>query len=133
MVYNRTIEKAQTLADQFTGSPAGGKVVAAAMDKLCDSCCQVYINCTPLGMHPNVNDTPLPDKPKNWGAGIVVFDTIYNPAETRLLREARQAGCYTIPGSEMFVRQAAAQFKEWTGQDAPLDVFRKTLLNKLQT
>src|SRR5690606_35347338 len=64
VVYNRTIEKAQALADQFNNSPAGGRVVAAKLEKLCDSCCQVYINCTPIGMHPNIDDTPLPVTPK---------------------------------------------------------------------
>jgi 3-dehydroquinate dehydratase/shikimate dehydrogenase len=131
VVYNRTLEKAQALADQFNNSPAGGRVVAAKLEKLCDSCCQVYINCTPIGMHPNIGDTPLPVTPKSWGAGIVVFDTIYNPLETRLLREARLAGCYTIQGTEMFIRQAAAQFKLWTGKEAPINVMRKTLLTRL--
>lgn len=139
VIYNRTIEKAQALADQFNdkntpqhpGQHTDSKVVAAKLQKLCDSCCQVYINCTPIGMHPNVNDTPIPTPPANWGKDTVVFDTIYNPLETRLLREAKAAGCITIAGSEMFVRQAAVQFKQWTGHDAPVDVFRKILHDKL--
>jgi shikimate 5-dehydrogenase len=61
----------------------------------------------------------------------VVFDTIYNPVETRLLREAKAAGCVTIAGTEMFVRQAAAQFEAWTGRPAPLEVFRQVLLQRL--
>jgi shikimate 5-dehydrogenase len=85
-------------------------------------------------MQPDLDGTPIPTETttKNWGPGTVVFDTIYNPLETRLLREARAAGCVTIPGSEMFVRQAAAQFKLWTGQDAPIEQFRARLIEHLR-
>ncbi len=134
VVYNRTFEKAQALAERFNGKT--GKVVAAPLEKLCDSCCQVYINCTPIGMHPDVDATPVPEnmgveRSNGWGPGTVVFDTIYNPVQTRLLREAREAGCVTIGGVEMFVRQAAMQFKLWTGQDAPVDTFRRVVLERL--
>lgn len=138
VIYNRTQDKAQALAEQFNEMPLedgsrGGKVVAARPEKLCDSCCEVFINCTPIGMHPNTGDTPIPTAAdtKGWSSETVVFDTIYNPVETRLLREAKAAGCKTVPGTEMFVRQAADQFKLWTGLDAPLDVFRRVLSDKL--
>lgn len=127
VVYNRTFERAQQLAEDFHGPP--GKVVPARLEKLCDSCCQIFINCTPLGMYPNVDQTPIPSaaNTKVWGPGTVVFDTIYNPIDTRLLRDARTAGCVCISGTEMFVRQAAAQFRLWTNVDAPLNVFRRVL------
>ncbi len=129
VVYNRTLEKAQALADRFNGHT--GKVVATPLDKLCDSWGQIYINCTPLGMHPHTDATPVPDPQKTWGPGTVVFDTIYNPTHTRLLRDARAAGCLTISGLDMFIRQAALQFKLWTNQDVPLDVFRRILTDRL--
>jgi len=131
VIYNRTFEKAQMLAEQFKDAP--GKVVAARLEKLCDSCCQVIINCTPIGMHPNVDASPVDDeaRTKAWGPGTVVFDTVYNPVWTKLLRDARQAGCVTIPGTEMFVRQAAAQFEGWTSKTAPVDVFRNVLMKRL--
>ena len=80
-------------------------------------------------MHPNTNATPIgATKPtKGWGPGTVVFDTIYNPLSTRLLQEAQADGCIVINGVEMFVRQAAAQFALWTGCEAPLDLFRRTI------
>jgi shikimate dehydrogenase len=54
----------------------------------------------------------------------VVLDMVYDPSETRLLREARAAGCTVIDGREMLVAQAAAQFETWTGLEAPLEVMR---------
>jgi len=129
VIHNRTIEKAQTLAAEFNNDDA--KVVPAPLDKLCDSCCQIFVNCTSVGMHPNVDATPVPAAP-NWGPDTVVFDTIYNPLETRLLREAKAAGCRTISGIEMFTRQAAMQFTQWTGLDAPIALFHDVVLSHLR-
>lgn len=128
VVYNRTLEKAQELADQFNGKT--GKVVPARLDKLCDSCCQIYVNCTPIGMHPHTDATPIPAAP-SWEPGTLVFDTIYNPPRTRLLRDAQAAGCVTASGLDMFVRQAAMQFEMWTGHAAPTDLFRRVLTEYL--
>jgi 3-dehydroquinate dehydratase/shikimate dehydrogenase len=130
VVYNRTLQKAQRLADPFTG-PHDAKVVAAPLDNLPKSCCEVYINCTPVGMHPQVDATPVPDPPECWGDGTVVFDTIYNPVQTRLLRQAERAGCRTISGVEMFTRQAAAQFELWTGRHAPAECFEQVMAQHL--
>ncbi|MGC8643138.1 MAG: shikimate dehydrogenase, partial [Isosphaeraceae bacterium] len=90
----------------------------------------VIVNCTPVGMHPGVDDTPLPAAafPR---MGIVVFDTVYHPEHTMLLKLARERQAITISGVDMFLRQAALQFKLYTGLDAPLDVMRQTLKRKL--
>jgi shikimate dehydrogenase len=61
-------------------------------------------------------------------AGSVVFEMVYDPLETRLLREARAAGCTTVDGLEMLVAQAAVQFETWTGLAAPLEEMRQTAL-----
>jgi 3-dehydroquinate dehydratase/shikimate dehydrogenase len=87
------------------------------------------INCTSVGMTPNVDETPVPAhalSPKT-----VVFDTVYNPPETRLLREAKAAGCRTISGVDMFIEQAVAQFKLWTGQEAPRDKMAQIVRTRL--
>ena len=89
----------------------------------------VLINCSPAGMSPNVNETPFPAK--DLKEGMVVFDSVYNPLETRLLREAKSAGCKVVLGSELFVNQAARQFELWTGESAPIDIMRQVLLEKL--
>jgi shikimate dehydrogenase len=60
--------------------------------------------------------------------GGIVFDMVYDPIETRLLREAQQAGCQIIGGLEMLLAQAAAQFEAWTGQEAPLDAMKGAAL-----
>jgi len=134
VIYNRTAEKAQELAQAFDSTAA--KVMAAPWAQLGgDTRCQVFINCTLVGMHPQIDDTPMPQVAgcTTFGPGVVVFDTVYNPVNTKLLRQARAAGCVTIPGTEMFVRQAAAQFQAWTGQQAPLDLFRRVLVDQLIT
>jgi 3-dehydroquinate dehydratase/shikimate dehydrogenase len=89
----------------------------------------ILINCTPVGMHPNVDDTPFAD---NWlREGTLVFDTIYNPENTLLLKQAKQRDCVTVSGLEMFIRQAAAQFELFTGQPAPLEQMRATLRREM--
>ena len=86
----------------------------------------VLINCSPVGMNPNITETPF--LARDFKEGIVVFDSVYNPLETRLLREAKAAGCTVIPGSELFINQAARQFELWTGQTAPVDAMREVLM-----
>ncbi|MCA9243431.1 MAG: type I 3-dehydroquinate dehydratase [Phycisphaerales bacterium] len=85
----------------------------------------VIVNCTPIGMTPHVTETPV--SADALTGAVAVFDTVYTPAETRLLREARAAGVRTISGVEMFIRQAAAQFELWHKAIAPLDCFRPIL------
>jgi 3-dehydroquinate dehydratase/shikimate dehydrogenase len=87
--------------------------------------CDILINCTPVGMHPNVDESPF--EKIHIKPGIVVFDTVYNPESTLLIKEARQRGCTVITGVQMFLRQAALQYALFTGQPAPLDVMRETL------
>jgi 3-dehydroquinate dehydratase/shikimate dehydrogenase len=77
----------------------------------------VIINATPVGMG-NTRETPLQEKEIN---ARFVFDMIYDPVETRLLKLAKERGAQIIPGSEMFVHQAARQFEIWTGKPAPQD------------
>ena len=85
----------------------------------------VLIHCTPVGMSPNTDATCIPST--LFHADLSVMDIVYNPVETRLLKDARQAGCRTIPGLEMFLHQAATQFELWTNQPAPVDVMRTVL------
>jgi 3-dehydroquinate dehydratase/shikimate dehydrogenase len=86
---------------------------------------QILVNGTPLGMHPKVDQTPF--EAAHLRAGMLVFDAVYNPEITRLLADARQAGASIVSGMEMFVRQAAMQFKLFTGHDGPEELMRQVI------
>jgi 3-dehydroquinate dehydratase/shikimate dehydrogenase len=89
----------------------------------------VLVNCTPLGMSPHVDATPI--EPASLRSEMIVFDTVYNPEITQLLADARERGCRIVTGVEMFIRQAARQFELFTGHEAPVDVMRNALSGKL--
>ena len=88
----------------------------------------ILVNCTPIGMCPNVDETPVP---ADRLTGKYVYDLVYNPTMTRLLREAAQAGCQTIGGLEMLVAQAREQFEWWTGTKPAPGVMREAALKRL--
>ena len=87
----------------------------------------LLVNCTPLGMHPDISGSPLPASSLD---GALVYDLIYNPGETRLLREATAAGCQTIGGLDMLVAQAEAQCQWWTGRTPPEGIMRMAALDR---
>jgi len=120
-IYNRTVSRGERLAEEFSCRAAG-------LDALKDLDAEIVINCTPIGMHPKVTDSPLAAIPDSVR---VVFDTIYNPLQTRLLAEAKTRGCLCVSGLDMFVNQAAAQFEIWTGKAAPRDVMRQVVMERL--
>jgi 3-dehydroquinate dehydratase/shikimate dehydrogenase len=128
-IFNRTFERAQALAQEFDGR--GGRVAAASMERLSEARCDIYVNTTSVGMHPNVDASPLGEHPPRLSSDTLVFDTVYNPPVTKLLEQARSAGARTISGVEMFVRQAAGQFQAWTGREAPVDAMRAVINRRL--
>lgn len=91
---------------------------------------EILINCSPVGMYPDIDKTPVPKE--RLKKDMIVFDAVYNPFKTRLLKEAEQTGCITIPGVELFVNQAVDQFELWTGQPAPKELMKKIILERLQ-
>jgi 3-dehydroquinate dehydratase/shikimate dehydrogenase len=124
-VYNRTVAKAQALSEEF-------KCRYAPLDALSQMDAQVVINCTSIGMYPDIEATPV--RAECLKSGMTVFDTVYNPAETLLLKQAAKAGAKTISGVEMFIRQAMAQYKLFIGTEAgepPEKTMRKTILEHL--
>ena len=118
VISSRTEERAQKLTRQLDCRAVSWKSRHGVE-------CSVLINCTPVGMHPNVDSTPFDRhylKPS-----MTVLDTVYNPENTLLIKEARIQGCVTVTGTEMFVRQAALQFRLFSGVEPPEDVMRETL------
>ena len=89
----------------------------------------ILVNATSVGMSPNINETPVPAKLLN--SGLVVFDIVYNPIKTKLLREAEAAGAKTIGGLNMLAWQGALAFEQFTGQKAPVDLMRKEAIKVL--
>ena len=80
---------------------------------------EILINCTPVGMYPNIDEIPIP--PSLIRKDLIVMDVVYNPLKTRLLREAEKRGAKTVYGIGMLVHQAALAFKLWTGVEPPVD------------
>jgi len=88
----------------------------------------LLVNTTPVGMVPRVDETPIE---KALLTGRYVYDLVYNPPVTRLLREAEEMGCQTFGGLDMLVAQAHEQFQWWTGTRAPAGVMREAALKRL--
>jgi 3-dehydroquinate dehydratase / shikimate dehydrogenase len=120
-ILNRTAANAQKLARQ-----AGAKIIKRTdLGKLSFD---AIINATPVGMA-NPKNSPLEQKEIR---AKVVFDLVYNPMETRLMKLAQQAGASIISGVEMFVTQGARQFEIWTGKPAPMDEMRYVVVRELE-
>jgi len=123
-IYNRSLKRGQRLAAEF-GCRCREWGHRAAHDA------DLVVNCTSLGMRPGVGESPMPAE--GLRAGLTVFDTVYNPLRTRLLDEAAARGCQWIDGLEMYVRQARAQFRIWTGHTLDLDALRQQARSLLET
>jgi shikimate dehydrogenase len=91
--------------------------------------CDILINTTPVGMKPDINGMPIEKELLN--KGMLVMDIVYNPLKTKLLKVAEDMGCTTINGISMFVFQGAGQFELWTGEKAPVEFMKKTVLKAL--
>jgi 3-dehydroquinate dehydratase/shikimate dehydrogenase len=89
----------------------------------------ILVNCTSVGMHPNLDETPI--HPSYLKHNMIVFDTVYTPETTLLVKEARHRDCHVITGVDLFVRQAAMQFRLFTGRDAPIELMRKVVRRAL--
>ncbi|MDQ3666962.1 MAG: shikimate dehydrogenase [Acidobacteriota bacterium] len=122
-VFARDASKARVLAERFG---AASQPLDSALFEGFD----IVINATPLGTS-GVQETETPAAAAQLRGARLVYDLVYNPTETRFLREARAAGCELIGGLEMLVRQAAAQFRLWTGAEAPEAVMREAAVRAL--
>ncbi|MFN0020461.1 MAG: shikimate dehydrogenase [Pirellulaceae bacterium] len=118
IIASRTAERADELANKFHVRSTAWSLRHTIKPDL-------LVNCTPVGMHPNLDESPFDQM--YLKAGMVVFDTIYNPEQTLLIKQARESACEVITGVEMFVGQAAHQFRLFTGEDAPAEMMRQVV------
>lgn len=117
-LYNRSLSRAAELAAAYGGIARPWEERTARQGEL-------VINCTPLGMWPQVTESPLP--PEAFRGLRFAFDTIYNPRVTRFLELAAAAGATPVSGVEMFIAQAAAQYRLWHACEPPLAEWRAAL------
>ena len=131
-ILNRNVEKAQNLAEDVLNSGLIDSVksdsISTINDCLIDA--DILIDTTPVGMHPHINDDPIA-LAENMHEDLVVFDAVYNPNETVLLKEAIEAGAKPVYGIKMLLYQGAESFDIWTGKKAPIDVMEEALRKTL--
>jgi 3-dehydroquinate dehydratase/shikimate dehydrogenase len=118
IIASRTSERAEALAD-------GLGCRAIDWDQRHNVPIDILVNCTPVGMHPNVDESPY-DK-HSLKPSMLVFDAVYNPESTMLIKDARERKCTIVTGVEMFVRQAGLQFQLFTEKPPPTELMRETL------
>ena len=133
-ILNRTPGRAEALADHLSSLRECGAEISSgdlSRGSVRSSLegADILVNATPLGMHPETEDSPV-DRDL-LGPGLLVFDAVYNPPMTRLLREAEAAGSRALTGVSMLVYQGAAAFELWTGRGAPEAAMMEAVMEAL--
>ncbi|GAB2266264.1 hypothetical protein Dimus_001283 [Dionaea muscipula] len=123
VIANRTFDRARELAN-IVGAQA---ISIAELESFHPENDMILANTTSIGMQPKIDQTPIPKQALNHYS--LVFDAVYTPKITRLLREAGECGATVVSGLEMFIGQAYEQFERFTGLPAPKELFRKTVEN----
>jgi shikimate dehydrogenase len=133
VVFNRTLERSIRLVEDLRVAFPDVKTGAHPLEDLCRIGGEMVllVNATPLGMWPQVDASPWTDD-LPLPSHLTVCDLIYNPLETKLLRQAREAGAMTIGGLGMLVHQGAAAFQLWTGLEPPVDVMMEACRRALR-
>jgi shikimate dehydrogenase len=123
---NRTPSKAKALAAEIKKQFPAARVTVGHPGSAVD----LLVNATSLGLKPG-DPLPLDEKQFSLARARAVYDLIYRPAETALLKAARKAGCQTANGLGMLLHQGAKAFEIWTGKPAPLGVMRRALAQNI--
>ena len=135
IVVNRTVERARELVGSFEGTVSARRLDARPLDpstlEHVARGVDLVVNATPVGMWPQVGRSPWP-KGVSFPARAFLFDLIYRPRETCLMRQARRAGARASDGLGMLVHQGAAAFERWTGLDAPVEVMYEACLEAME-
>lgn len=127
-ILNRNVDKAQNLVVDVLSSDLIGDVKSDSISEISNylSDADILVDTTPVGMDPHINDESIA-KADDMHDDLVVFDAVYNPNETVLIKEAIKAGAKPVYGIKMLLYQGAESFKIWTGRDAPIDVMKEAL------
>lgn len=132
-ILNRSLDSAQTIAERVFQALRTeikvGKLTVKNLEPVLDEA-DILVNTTSLGMSPDLTETPVPARLLK--KELVVFDIIYNPLKTRLIKEAEKEGARVLNGLEMLVRQGTAAFELWTGLKAPIEVMRKAARDAME-
>ena len=131
-ILNRTENKAKQLAELINktfGTKVTGRTLSAEVLKEELETTDILVNATSVGMSPDVNASPVPADLLH--SGLCVMDIVYNPLETKLLKDAKIVGAKVVSGLEMLLYQGAVAFEIWTNCPAPVDVMKKATLSKL--
>jgi shikimate dehydrogenase len=129
-VLNRGFDRARKLVEDLRPT-ASAELSYGGLDQLpaLIGDTEVLINTTPVGMSPNTSDSPVPEGLLH--GGLFVYDVIYNPMKTRLLRDAEMKGAGVLSGVKMLVYQGAEAFKMWTGAEPPVDLMHRVVEERL--
>jgi len=132
VILNRTSEKAEKLAEllrkKFGKKVKGGTLSAEVLKEELKTT-DILVNATSVGMHPDFNMSPVPSDLLR--RDLCVMDIIYNPLETKLVKDAKAVGAKVVLGLEMLLYQGAVAFEIWTNCPAPVEVMKKAALSKL--
>jgi shikimate dehydrogenase len=130
-ISNRSIKRAELLADDLRkmGADVGLCDYGVCFFEAVQNA-DLLVNATPVGMYPDHEDDPIIMK-ERLHSRLLVCDLVYNPPQTRLLREAAAVGCSVINGVGMLVHQGALAFELWTGRKAPVDLMQRAVIDSL--
>lgn len=131
-ILNRNVEKADNLAEDVSSSNLISDVKSDSMSEIGSHVADadILIDTTPVGMHPNVDAEPIV-LADNMHEDLTVFDAVYNPNDTVLIKEAVKAGAKPVYGIKMLLYQGVESFRIWTGQNPPVDVMEDALKKTL--
>lgn len=119
-ILNRTVSKAKKLAEEFNCNYGN-------LNNFKNIDTDILVNATSVGMRPKINQTLIP---KKFLKNMVVFDVVFNPPKTRLIKDAESNNCKVISGIEMLLYQAAKQFELWTNKKISVSVIKNLIINK---
>ena len=133
-IFNRTEKRSRELADYLSGLPECNATVQSqeyTHEKLktCIGDADILINATTVGMYPKIGVSPI--DPELLGSHLLVFDSVYNPLKTRLLKDAENAGAETLSGLRMLVFQGVSAFELWTGLNPPGELMYQAARGRL--